>query len=98
MNKRLAIGLVVLFLALVSSPSSWADGASDFKSKCASCHGANGEGKVGPALKGTSLNADDIVNLIRKGDPQKKSPHNKPRPHINEAKAKAVADYIKTLQ
>ena len=70
MNRRLAIGLLVLSLTLVSSPFSWADGATDFKSKCASCHGANGEGKVGPALKGISLSADDIVNLIRKGDPQ----------------------------
>jgi mono/diheme cytochrome c family protein len=98
MNKKLTIGLVVLSLSLAAVPSARADGASDFKSKCASCHGPNGEGKMGPALKGTSLSADDIVKLLREGDPQKKSPHNKPRPHISEAKAKALADYIKTLQ
>jgi mono/diheme cytochrome c family protein len=97
MNKKLAIGLVVLTMSLVSAPSAWADGASDFKSKCASCHGANAEGKMGPALKGTSVSADDIVKLIREGDPAKKSPHNKPRKHISAARAKGVADYIKSL-
>ena len=97
MNQRLAIGLVVLSLSLASAPAVRADGASDFKSKCASCHGADGAGKVGPALKGTSMSADDIVKLIREGDPQKKSPHNKPRKHLSAEKAKAVADYIKTL-
>ena len=97
MNKKLAIGLVVLSLSLASASPVWADGASDFKAKCASCHGPKGEGKMGPALKGTSLSADDIVKLLREGDPQKKSPHNKPRPHISADKAKALADYIKTL-
>jgi mono/diheme cytochrome c family protein len=98
MNKKLAIGLVVLSLSLVSAPSARADGASDFKSKCASCHGPKGEGKMGPKLAGTSLSADDIVKLIREGDPQRKSPHNKPRKHISADRAKALADYIKTLQ
>ena len=97
MNRKLAIGLVVLTLSLASSPIARADGASDFKSKCSSCHGPKGEGKVGPALKGTSVSADDIVKLIREGDPQKKSPHNKPRKHISADRAKALADYIKTL-
>lgn len=98
MSKKFSIQLVVLLLSLLFAPVARADGASDFKSKCSSCHGTNGEGKRGPALKGTSVSADDIVKLIREGDPQKKSPHNKPRKNISEARAKAVADYIKSLQ
>jgi hypothetical protein len=56
-----------------------------------------GEGKKGPALKGTSLSADDIVALLTKGDAQKKAPHSKAMSGMDAAKAKAVADYIKTL-
>jgi len=35
-----------------------------FGQKCAGCHGADGQGKVGPALKGTSLTEDQIVDLL----------------------------------
>ena len=45
-----AIGLCLALPAL----SFAADGAATYKAKCAMCHGAEGQGKVGPALKGTS--------------------------------------------
>ncbi|UWZ84555.1 c-type cytochrome [Occallatibacter riparius] len=97
MSKKLAIGLVVLSLSLVST-SAWAkDPAAVYKSKCAGCHGPAGEGKMGPALKGTSMSADDIASLLAKGDPAKKAPHNKHFSGATAEKAKALADYIKTL-
>lgn len=95
--KRLNVGLLLVALSLTSS--AWASKpATAYKSKCAGCHGANGEGKMGPALKGTSMSADDIVALLTKGDPQKKAPHNKHFSGASEAKAKALADYIKGMQ
>lgn len=97
MKNRLGIALAVLAVSLVSLPSARADGASDYKAKCSHCHGKMGEGKKGPALKGTSLSADDIVALLTKGDAQKKAPHSKAMSGMDAAKAKAVADYIKTL-
>jgi mono/diheme cytochrome c family protein len=60
---------IALSLFLVMSQSVLAqDGAATFKAKCAGCHGAEGQGKVGPALKGTSLGADQIADLLSKGD------------------------------
>jgi len=76
------------------------DGAALYKSKCAGCHGANGEGKPAmkaPALKGTTLDAAKIVEHIRKGEPESKPPHNKGM-SVTEDQAKAIADYIKTLK
>jgi cytochrome c len=44
-------------LAVVAMMSGMAlaaeDGAAIYKAKCAGRHGSNGEGKMGPALKGT---------------------------------------------
>jgi mono/diheme cytochrome c family protein len=100
MKNRLSIGLVVFALSLAFLPSAWAadDGAHLYKSKCSHCHGKAGEGKKGPALKGTSMSADDIAGFLTKGDAQKKAPHSKAFSGLDDAKAKAIADYIKTLQ
>ncbi len=50
--------LIVLFVILaiavsIALPAFAADGAATYKAKCAMCHGPEGQGKVGPALKGT---------------------------------------------
>ena len=74
------------------------DGAATYKAKCAGCHGADGAGKMGPALKGTSLSADDIVALLTKGNDAKKAPHKKAMSGLSDADAKAVAEYVKTLK
>ena len=68
---------VSVYVLSVSS-LSWAaeDGAALYKSKCSACHGANGEGKPAmkaPALKGTKLDASQIVVHLTKGEPQSKA-------------------------
>ena len=97
--------LLILFLVLVLSlcivlpqPAFAEDGAATYKAKCAGCHGADGGGKMGPALKGTSLSSDDIVALLTKGNDAKKAPHKKAMSGLSDADAKAVADYVKTLK
>jgi mono/diheme cytochrome c family protein len=80
----------------------WAadDGAALYKSKCAGCHGANGEGKPAvkaPALKGTTFDADKIVQHITKGEPDSKPPHKKGIAGLTDAQAKAIADFVKAL-
>jgi mono/diheme cytochrome c family protein len=86
-------------LALMSGMALAAeDGAAIFKAKCAMCHGAGGEGKSGPALKGTSLSADQIADALLKGAPGKKAPHGKPMAGVTADQAAAVASYVKTLQ
>ena len=100
MNCRLTIGLA-LVLSLASSYSQAADGASLYKSKCAGCHGANGEGKPtmkAPVLKGTSLEVDQLVHHLTKGEPSSKAPHNKGISGLTDEQAKAIAGYVKSLK
>jgi cytochrome c6 len=89
------LGIVILFCA--SSATAQDTGAEVYKSKCAMCHGPNGEGKVGPALKSTKLGEDDIVLLLSKGKERKKAPHNKPKA-MSDEDIKAVAHYVKSLK
>ncbi|HVP55197.1 MAG TPA: cytochrome c [Candidatus Eisenbacteria bacterium] len=92
--------IVLLFVVALMSGMALAaeDGAAIFKAKCAMCHGPNGEGKSGPALKGTSLTAAQIADVLEKGAPGKKAPHGKPVAGLTADQAKAVADYVKTLK
>jgi len=90
--------LSLVVVLLLSLGAAWAkDGASIYKSKCAGCHGAQGEGKSGPKLAGTSLGEDDIVNVLTKGG-QPKAPHTKPFKGANAQNAKQVAAYVKSLK
>ena len=79
-------------------PALAQDGAAIFKTKCSACHGAEGQGKIGPALKGTTLSTDDIANLLTKGNDAKKPPHKRPMSGLSDADAKAAAEYVKTLK
>jgi mono/diheme cytochrome c family protein len=74
--KRSIIVLTVIAL-LSMSCVAWAaeDGAAIYKSKCAGCHGADGAGKVGPAVKGTALTEAQITEVLTKGAAGKKAPH-----------------------
>jgi mono/diheme cytochrome c family protein len=94
--------LIVLLVFAVSAslvlPAFAADGAATYKAKCATCHGPEGQGKVGPALKGSNLTADQISDLVTKGDAAKKVPHKKAVAALSADDAKAVADFVKTLK
>ena len=95
--------IILAELLLFASTASWAapgEGASLYNKKCAACHGASGEGKLAmkaPALKGSSMNVDQLVQHITKGEPNSKAPHNKGISGVSEAHAKAIAEYIKGL-
>jgi len=90
--------LVGAFIASFALPASADDGSAIFKNKCAICHGAEGQGKIGPALKGTSVTADQIADMLTKGDDAKKMPHKKPLAGLSADDAKAVAAFVKTLK
>lgn len=96
---KFIVVLVIIALAVsVALPAFAADGAATYKAKCAACHGPEGQGKVGPAVKGTSLSADQIVDLLSKGDDAKKAPHKKALAGLAADDAKAVSDYVKGLK
>jgi cytochrome c553 len=102
-KNKLILGstLVVASMAFLPTYSLAADGASLYKTKCAGCHGANGEGKPAvkaPAVKGTSLTADQLTQHITKGEATSKAPHNKGVSGVSDADAKSIAEFIKTLK
>ena len=62
MKTILRATLVVVALALVCVPFTFADGGADFKAKCAACHGATGAGDttMGKNLKLRDLSSADV--------------------------------------
>jgi mono/diheme cytochrome c family protein len=93
----------IMAVLLIASSASWAadDGATLYKTKCAGCHGPNGEGKAAiksPALKGTTLDTNQVAEQITKGEAGRKAPHNKGISGLNDEQAKAIAEFVKTLK
>ena len=102
--KLMKLTILVLAIAvalMVMVPSlSWAaeDGAAVYKAKCAMCHGPDGAGKIGPALKGTKLSADEVAKFVEAGAAGKKAPHSKGINGVSADQAKAVGEYVKSLK
>jgi cytochrome c6 len=87
--KRFTI--VLAALAMMMSTAAFAfDGAADYKAKCAMCHGAAGEGKSAPAIKGKA----DVADVITKGG-LAKAPHTKAIAGLTDDQAKAIAAFLK---
>ena len=101
MKKIFAVMLftaAVLFLMLPSL--SWADdAAATYKTKCAMCHGANGEGKgSAPALTSDKVKKApdaELEDFIANGGPAKKATHSFAAKGVD---AKAMVTYIRSLK
>jgi mono/diheme cytochrome c family protein len=101
MTHRLMVSSTVILLSVSTIVRAADDGATLYKAKCAACHGANGEGKPAvkaPAVKGTKLEAGQIVEQVTKGEPTSKAPHNKGMAGLTGEQAQVIAEYIKTLK
>lgn len=61
--------------------------------KCITCHGDNLEGAGAPALAGTSLSKDELVDVIKNGIPPGMPGGLIPDEHLDE-----MADYILSLK
>ena len=59
---------ITSMLALSAGMLMAQDGATLFK-KCAACHGANGEGKMGPSIKGK-----DVTDVLTNGGKKARTP------------------------
>jgi len=85
-------------LAVLSTLSFAQDGATLYKSKCAMCHGAAGEGKVGPSLQKISMSEAQVADFIANGAAGKKAPHTKGVAGVSADQAKAIATYVASLK
>jgi mono/diheme cytochrome c family protein len=100
MRRKLSVAAI---FALAFTAAGWAadDGAALYKAKCAQCHGSKGEGKSAmkaPPLKGASLQGEQLQQLLMQGEAGKKAPHGKAISGLTAEQAKAIADYVTTLQ
>ncbi len=98
LTHTLIVLLVIALSVSLALPAFAQDGAATYKAKCAGCHGPEGQGKVGPALKGTSLTDAQISDLLTKGNDAKKAPHKKALAGLSADDAKAVATFVKSLK
>ena len=94
--KRFIITLATF--AMLSSLGWAQDGATLYKSKCAMCHGAAGEGKVGPSLQKASMSESQIADFVANGAAGKKAPHSKGVAGVSADQAKAIATYVASLK
>jgi cytochrome c553 len=98
MKRSVIVLTVIAILSMSCLAFAAEDGAAIYKAKCAGCHGPDGAGKVGPAVKGTSLSDAQIDDLLTKGTAGKKAPHAKAISGLTDDQAKAVAAYVKSLK
>ncbi|HET7649791.1 MAG TPA: c-type cytochrome [Gammaproteobacteria bacterium] len=106
-NKRLIATLLAAGLALAFCSGVYADSGADiFGSKCASCHGKDGQGTPGlaPALKGDPFvingkikDIEETIQNGRSGDQKKYKdlPVAMPAWHLSDADLKAVVSYLR---
>ena len=95
MKLRFAIAVLASasMFAWMQAPAQ--DVAATFKTRCAPCHGDQGQGKpnLAPKLVGTTKDPAEV--LTKGGEP--KSPHNKPMNTLTAAQVTALSAYVKGL-
>lgn len=93
-----ALVVILVGLAPILSAVSPPDGAVLYKSKCAACHGAAGEGIMAPPLQSTTLTQRQITDLLTKGAETRSTPHDKAISGLTPPQATAIATYVGTLK
>lgn len=69
------------------------DGEAVAQGKCIACHGDNLEGDGAPALAGTDLSKDELVDIIKNG-----TDGGMPPGLVPDSDLEAMADYILSLE
>jgi mono/diheme cytochrome c family protein len=88
-----ALGMVALGTAAWPAYSAKFDAKAYYSSNCAMCHGATGQGAMGPNLKKVEAKGDKfIATRITKGSPKGMPPFK-----LGAADLKALTTYVKSL-
>ncbi len=98
--RAIVIAMMLVAVPLALWPQNAPDGVQTYKDRCASCHGAKGEGLAAvkiPPVKGTAMTVEKIVDLISSGLGGK-TVHATPIVNLNGAEVNAVAKYVKNLK
>jgi cytochrome c len=87
------VAIILAAMAMMMSTAAFAeDGAVLYKAKCAMCHGAAGEGKSAPAIKGNA----GVESVLSAGG--KKSPHAGAFKGTTADDQKAIAAFVAGLK
>jgi mono/diheme cytochrome c family protein len=95
MKLRIATVAVASLSILAGIPALAQDGATLFKTKCAMCHGDQGQGKppMAPKIAGSAK----VSDVLTKGG-EAKAPHVKPMSTLTADQVTSLAAYVKTLK
>lgn len=88
--KKTATILILTLIAAFALPMMAEDGAAIYKAKCAMCHGPDGTKLAKANLSTTAKTEADIVTFLTTNEKHKTK--------VDEAGAKAVATFVKTLK
>ena len=95
MKLRIATVAVASISMLAWAQAPAQDGATLFKTKCAMCHGDQGQGKPSGAPK--IVGSAKVEAVLNKGG-EAKAPHIKPMSALTPDQVTALAAYVKTLK
>lgn len=88
--KKTATILILMLLAAIALPAMAEDGAALYKAKCAACHGPDGAKMAKANLTTMAKSEAEIVTFLTTNDKHKTK--------VDEAGAKAVATFVKSLK
>lgn len=107
MKKVILAILALAFALFLALPNlSWAQ-SDVYKTKCAGCHGADGNGTAAGQKMGAKafsspdvqkMSNAEIVDFIENGGPQKKATHAFAGKGVDAAQAASLATYVKSLK
>ncbi|OGP15133.1 MAG: hypothetical protein A2054_05680 [Deltaproteobacteria bacterium GWA2_55_10] len=107
MKRLFGFGLAAAVVLSVASFAAAADGGAIFKSKCSTCHGAEGQGTaMAPAFKGNEFiknsAENDIAQVIKNGRNGAEKKYKQfaigmPKQTMNDEEVKAVVAQLKSI-
>jgi mono/diheme cytochrome c family protein len=93
---KLRIAPVLISISMLATLPAFAqDGGALFKTKCAMCHGDQGQGKppMAPKIAGSAK----VEAVLTKGG-EVKAPHIKPMSALTTDQVTSLASFVKTLK